>query len=314
MRISGPPTASDPAPLEGVHPRREGEPGKGGLHLVVLSGLFFSFMSLLVKAAGRDLPTMELVFARALVVTVVAGIAMMRRGMGRRTLETGLLLLRGIVGFAALSFFYYSVIHLPLAEATLIHFTNPVFTSLIAALLLGERLRRAEFAMTLAGLAGVAVVVQPTSLLAGGETLPPLAVASALAAALFSASAYVTVRRLRHHDATVIVFAFAAVSVVIALPLMLPSFVPPHGWQWPLLLGIGLATYLGQLFLTMGLQREPAGRATSAGSVQVLFATAWGAVFFGDLPRASSVAGGALIVVSVLLLARLRERASPPSC
>jgi len=268
-------------------------------------------MSLLVKVAGRDLPTMELVFARALVVSVVAGVAMVRRGVGWNALEPGLLLLRGIVGFAALSFFYYSVVHLPLAEATLIHFTNPVFTSLIAALLLGERLRRAEFAMTLTGLAGVAVVVRPTSLLAGGETLPPLAVASALAAALFSASAYVTVRRLRHHDATVIVFAFAAVSVVIALPLMLPSFVTPHGWQWPLLLGIGLATYLGQLFLTMGLQREPAGRATSAGSVQVLFATAWGAVFFGDLPRASSIAGGALIVVSVLLLARLRDRTSP---
>ena len=291
---------------DGVDRCRPRDSHRGGLHLIVLSGLFFSLMSLLVKAAGRDLPTMELVFARAVVVTAVAGAAMVRRGVRATALEPGLLLLRGLIGFAALSFFYYSVVHLPLAEATLIHFTNPVFTSIIAALLLGERLRSAQFAMTLTGIAGVAIVVQPATLLAGGGALPPLAVASALAAALFSASAYVTVRRLRHHDATVIVFAFAAVSAVIALPLMLPSFVTPRGWQWPLLLGVGLATYLGQLFLTMGLQREPAGRAMSAGSVQVLFATAWGAIFFGDLPETSSIAGGALIVASVFLLARLR--------
>ncbi len=275
------------------------------------SALFFSLMSLMVKIAGQRLPTMELVFVRATFVTALAGLDLVRRrvpvwgGQGR------MLLVRGLVGFVALSCFYYSVIRLPLAEATVLHFTNPVFTALIAAAFLGEALRPGELLLVVAGLAGVTVMVQPTALFgAGGAPLPALPVASSILAAVLSAAAYVIVRYLRQHDAMLIVFYFAAVSVLGAFPLMLPSFVWPVGSEWMLLCGVGLSTFLGQLFLTLGLQRERAGRAMAVGYLQIVFASAWGVIFFAELPRPATALGGAVVILATLTLARLRERPS----
>jgi drug/metabolite transporter (DMT)-like permease len=272
---------------------------------MALSALFFSLMSLAVKVAGRRLPTMELVFARAVVVSALAAFDLNRRRVRVTGRDTGMLLLRGVVGFAALACFYYSVIHLPLAEATVIHFTNPVFTALIAAVFLGERLRARELALAVAGLAGVAVMVHPTGTLAPeAPELPLVAVACSLAAALLSAVAYTLVRHLRHHDAMLVVFSFAGLSSLAALPLMLPSFVWPHRAEWMVLLAVGLTTFGGQVFLTLGLQRERAGRATTVGYLQIVFATLWGALVFGDRPGLETALGAGIIVATTMMLAR----------
>lgn len=278
---------------------------------MVLSALSFSLMSLTVKMAGQRIPVMELVFARAAVVTALAGIDLGRRRVPLWDRLAPLLLARGLVGFVALSLFYYSVVHLPLAEATVLHFTNPVFTAVIAALFLREALRPREFALALASLAGVVVMVRPAGLLGAGPPLPPLAVASSLAASLLAAVAYVIVRHMRRLDAMLIVFHFAAISVIGAAPLMLPSFVMPRGVDWAVLAGVGVSTFFGQLFLTLGLQRERAGRATTAGYLQIVFATLWGALVFSDLPGPMTLLGAAIIVGCTLLLARLREVPPP---
>jgi drug/metabolite transporter (DMT)-like permease len=279
-----------------------------GLRYMALSAFSFSIMSLLVKLAGERFSTMELVFARAFVVSVLALGDLWRRRVPLRNPEQGLLLLRGLIGLAALASLYFSLIRLPLAEATVLQFTNPLWTALIAALLLGEALHRRELALTAVSLAGVILVVRPFGLLGGSQVeLDPLGVAGALAGALLAAGAYVLVRRLRRHDAMLVVFTFALVSVVIGFPLMLPSFVWPQGYQWVLLLGIGLATFGGQITMTMGLQRERAGRATAVGYLQIVFASIWGMIFFAAVPAVTTLLGAGLIVGATLFLAPSRQ-------
>jgi len=276
-----------------------------GLQCMALSAFFFSVMSLTVKLAGQRIPTMELVFARAVVVSLVAWLDLRRRGVALRGADTRSLLLRGMVGFVALTCFYYAVVRLPLAEATVIHFTNPVFTALIAAVWLGERLRAREFGLAVVGLLGVVVMVRPAGLLGlAGPPLPLVPVAASVTAALLAAVAYVLVRHLRHHDAMLVVFYFAGLSSLVAFPLMLPVFVWPSGNEWPLLLAVGVTTLLGQIFLTLGLQRERAARAVTAGYLQIVFATLWGALFFAERPSLTTAIGAAIIVATTLLLAR----------
>jgi drug/metabolite transporter (DMT)-like permease len=285
-------------------------PGRrlSGLECMVLSAFFFSLMSLSVKLVGQRIPTLELMFARGALVTVVAGADLARRRVALRGADTRSLLLRGMVGFVALGCFYYAVVHLPLAEATVIHFTNPLFTTLIAAAFLGERIRSRELALTAVGLLGVALMVRPTGALAfGAAPLPLLPVAASIAAAVLAAVAYALVRHLRRHDHMLIVFYFAGLTSLAAFPLMLPAFVWPRGSEWPLLLAVGVTTLFGQIFLTLGLQRERAGRATAVGYVQIVFASLWGAVVFGDVPGVSTLAGAAVIVASTVLLARERR-------
>jgi drug/metabolite transporter (DMT)-like permease len=273
----------------------------------------FSVMAALVKLAGRTLPTMEVVVARSVVTSLLSWLALTRAGIPFGGREPRLLLLRGVLGFLSLTCFYYAVVHLPLADATVIQYTNPVFTALIAAALLGEALRRKEVALTLGSLAGVVVVTRPSFLFGGGgSALAPLGVTAALFGAVFSASAYVTVRRLRREEPMVVVFWFGAVSLLLGLPfLTLGETRLPRGWEWALLAGVGVSTHLGQVFLTRGLMLEPAGRATAVGYLQILFAAIWGILLFGERPDLATALGALVIVGCTWLLAR--SRATPPT-
>ena len=269
---------------------------------------FFSVMSALVKVAGARYPTMQVVWVRSLVVLVISWGMLRSRGQSVHGRERGLLVLRGLLGFGGLSCFYYGVIHLPLAEATVIQYTNPVWTGFIAALVLGEWIGWSQVGLALLALAGVVLVAQPSVLFGGGSGLDPHAVMIAFAGAVFSAAAYVAVRRLRGESTMVIVFWFALIGSILPLPFALTgNWLAPAGWQeWLLLAGIGVTTHLGQVYLTLGLQNEAAGRAMTVGNLQILFALIWGVMLFGAWPGPIAGIGGLLIVFSVVGVARTR--------
>lgn len=270
----------------------------------MVAGAFaFSVMSALVKAGGATLPTMELVLGRSLGMLALVWLTLRMRGVGVGGGERRILVLRGVLGFIALSAFYYSVVHLPLADATVIQYTNPVWTALIAAVVLGEHLRPLEVVASVASLLGVIMVARPTFLFDGGGVgLDPLAVAVALGGAIFSAAAYVTVRRLRGEDGLVIVWYFALISSLAAAPAVVPVWVTPTAGEWGLLAAIAISTYAGQVFMTWGLQRERAGKAMAVGYLQIVFAGVWGFLFFSEVPDAWGIAGGAVVVASTLVL------------
>jgi drug/metabolite transporter (DMT)-like permease len=262
-------------------------------------------MSLLVKLAGGTLPTMEIVLARSMVMAGLSAGAIVATGGDFRGREPRLLLLRGVLGFVALTCFFYAVIHLPLAEATVIHFTSPVFTALIAAVALGESLRGREMLLAALSLCGVALVARPAFLFGGSaSSLEATTVLIALGGAMVSAGAYTTVRRLRNERAMVIVFYFATVSGLGAIPAVIPVWTTPTPMELLLLLGVGVATHLGQLCLIRGLRSERAGRAMTVGYIQIVFAALWGALVFGDVPDGWSVVGALVIIASTFFVSR----------
>jgi drug/metabolite transporter (DMT)-like permease len=286
-----------------------------GLRYMAASALCFSVMSALVRVAGRHLPSQEIVLLRGLLTLGLSWVALRRAGLSPWGERKGLLLLRGCAGFVALSCYYYAVTHLPLADATVLHFTNPVMTVLLASFVLGEKLRARELALVGVCLAGVVLVARPPFLF--GETAAPLdpwAVGVALGGALFSAVAYVTVRAIGpSENPLVVVFYFPLVTVPATIPLVVGNFVWPSATDWILLLGIGVSTQLGQVYLTRGLQLEPAGRATAVSYVQVALAYVLGVVLFAEHPSAWSTAGAGLVLVGILALGRRAEPTPPPS-
>jgi drug/metabolite transporter (DMT)-like permease len=279
-----------------------------GLRYMAVGAFWFSVMSLLVKEAGTRLPSAQIVLARA-VVTFVLSWAMLRHagvnpwGNDRRRLA-----LRGLVGASSITCFYYSLVHLPISEATVIQYMNPVFTAILAGALLGERMGRREIACLLLSLAGVVLVTHPAALFGGEARLNPWHVGIALAGALSAASAYTTIRALRDEHPLVVVFYLPVMTIPTAIPL-LAGAAPrwPTPLEWLVLLGVGVSTQVAQLYMTRGLQMERAGRATSVGYLQIVFAAAWGILFFGEVPDAWSVAGAALIVGSTLALIGFRR-------
>lgn len=281
-----------------------------GLRYIAASAFFFAVMSVLVKLAGRRLPSQEIVFSRSIFSALFCLVLLRRAGVSPWGVRRRLLLLRGVLGFTALSCFFFALVHLPLADATVIQYTNPAFTALIAVWALGERIGVAEGLAVLLSLAGVTLVARPAFLFGGDVALDPLAVGVALAGAILSGAAYVTVRRLGESEhPLVIVFWFALVAAVGSIPLAAPGALLPHGREWAFLLGIGVCTQAGQTYLTHGLRLERAGRAMTVGYLQILFAAALGAAVFDEIPGPWSWVGAAMVVVGTVLVARSRPRA-----
>ena len=282
-----------------------------GIRHMAAAAFFFSIMSVLVKAAGQRLPAQEMVLARAAVGAVISWAWLRSRGISPLGNRKGLLLARSVIGFGALSAFFFALTRLPLADATVIQYTNPVFTAVLAAVFLSERVRGRDLGLILVSLAGVVLMTRPTFLFGGlDQRLDPLAVAVALAGAVLSAGAYVTVRELgKTEDPVVIVFWFAMVATLGSAPFTAVHGLLPTPLEWGALLAIGVATQLGQVFLTKGLREERAGRAMAVAYMQIVFAAIWGAVFFAEYPDFWGVTGALLIVLGTAGVARTgRER------
>jgi drug/metabolite transporter (DMT)-like permease len=275
--------------------------------MMMLSALAFSVMTVLVKLAGERLPSQELVVARAVISLVLSGGLLWQAGVSPWGQDRRWLWIRGGLGFAGLSCVYAAVTHLPLAEATVLQYLYPPITALLAGIFLGEAISRRVLVATALSLTGVAVVVRPAFLFGDqAGTLDPLWVAAAIAGAIFSAGAYVVVRKLAQQgeDPLVIVFYFPLVTLPAAFPTMLPDFIWPRGVEWLLLLGIGVATQIGQVSLTRGLALLPAAHGTSLSYLQVVFAAIWGSLLFGERPDLLAVLGASLVIGSALWLAR----------
>ena len=306
------PLAQPTGPVETDRRPEAGGPGPGarGVLWMLGSALGFSVMSLLVKVASASFPTMELVFARSAFMAALTFTALRLDGASPLGVDRRTLLARGAVGATALSLFYFGIGRLPLGDAVTVQYTAPVWTALTAALILGERVRPVVAASAVLSMAGVVLVARPSVLFGAGAALDPAGVAAVAAAAVLSGLAYTFVRKLRQTDRPMaIIFYLSWVGMVGALPFaLLGGWAWPTGWQWLLLLGIGLATHAGQVGLTKGMQTLEAGTASAIGYVQVVLAFVWGAVFLGDAVDGLSLAGAAVVVSSVLLVVRRRTR------
>jgi drug/metabolite transporter (DMT)-like permease len=283
-------------------------PSRGVLYMAT-SALGFSLMSMLVKVASVRLPTGEIVLARAIVTLMLSYVLVMRADLPIWGTQRGKLVFRGLLGFGGLTGYYIAIARLPLADATTIQQTTPLVTAFLAYWLLGERVGITTFIAFACGITGVLVIVHPS-----GNGLDPVGVAVAIAGSTCSAIAYVTVKQLsKTEHPLVIVFYFPLVATPLAVPWAIAEWVAPDAIDVLLLVGIGIATQIGQVFLTMGLAAERASRATSVGYLQVAFAIGWQFLVFDDPPTLATLGGAALIVAGTLVIAATAGRRSPPA-
>lgn len=275
-----------------------------GVAYVVASAFAFSVMTSLVKVAGARLPSQEVVAARAAVSLLLSWMLVRRTGLSPWGTHRRLLFFRGLLGYLALSCVFHSVAAMPLADATVLQYLYPLFTAILATMFLGERPSPRIAVAGFASLAGIVLVTRPSFLFGAVEHAPaPVDVLIAIGGALFTAIAYIGVKKLTALEhPLVIVFYFPLVTLPATVPALLHSAVMPTAFEWLVLLGVGIATQAGQVWLTRGLQFQSATTATALTYLQVVFATLWGTLFFGEVPDRRSIVGAALVVSGAFLL------------
>jgi drug/metabolite transporter (DMT)-like permease len=283
-----------------------------GIRAMAIGAWWFAVMGLLVKLSGRRLPSSQIVLVRAALTLAMSYWAVRQARLASPWgKQRGLLLVRGALGAIGINCFYYSLVHLPLGVATLIQYTNPIFATILAALWVGERVRGGELLCLASAMVGVVLITRPGFLFGAAATAyAQRDIAIALLGAVCSGAAYAAVRKLGSGEhPTVVVFYLPLVTFPIAIPFASSNWLMPTGSEWLLLLGMGGATQLAQVYMTKGLQAETAVRATTTGYLQIVFAGAWGALLLGERPSAWTLAGAAIIVASALVLAFGKRRA-----
>jgi len=273
-------------------------PVSPGVRYMLLATGFFALMNVGVKCLPR-IPAHEIVLFRA-AVTLVAGYILVRRaGLSPWGNHKPLLLLRGLAGTAALMMYFYTLQRMPLASAVTIQYLSPIFTVILAGLLLREPPRAVQWLFFLISFGGVLLIkgfdtrVAPTDLVIG------------ISAAVCSGLAYNFIRKLKDHDhPLVVVFYFPLVTVPLIGSYSIFHWVPPQGWEWAILIGVGLATTAAQVYMTKSYQLERAANVSNLNYLGVVYALAIGYVFFDELMTLPALGGIVLIVLGVMLGAR----------
>lgn len=269
---------------------------------MLLALVAFTAMNALVKLGGQHFTPLELVFWRsALGAALVLPLALGRRGL--RLASFRLMLLRTLLGVAAMFSGFLALQGLTLAEVTLVSQLQPVLVALGAPLLLGdgERAGRSLWGALGLGLVGGLVILGPSAAAGSWWGL------AALLSALFSAGAHLCLRPLgKGEDDRAIVFWFLAGSAMVAAaaaPWIDGVAVgAPSAASWGLLAGLAVTATAGQLFMTRAYQLERAAVVATVAYAAPLLATLIDALVFGIVPGWNAYAGGGLVVIAGLTL------------
>lgn len=278
----------------------------GGIALRLAAMLGLALMFVVVKVvAERGVHIAESLFWRqAFALPFVFFWAMTHGGLA--ALKTGRIAAHGrraAMGIVGMGLNFGGVILLPLAEATTISLSVPIFATIFAALLLGEPTGRARWSAVVVGFVGVLIVLQPGGMgVFGGSHMTGALVA--LSGAIMTALITIAVRDLGRTENTVaIVFWFSLLSLIplgIALPFV---WVPHSPADWGLLVLLGLSGAVVQMCLTGALRLAPVSVVIPMDYSSLLWSVAFGWWFFGTLPAATTWIGAPVIIGSGLFIA-----------
>ena len=287
--------------MEGDHALRRALP------LIVFAGLCFSTLDATAKYLVQDHALFLVVWARyAGQMLVTTPIAWQRAGPGFwRTRHLRVQLARSLCLVAATACFFGALRFLPLAEGSAVSFLAPIFALLLSMPVLGERPTRARWLSALAGFAGILILVRPGSAVFHPAT--GLLVMAAISNALY----LVLTRRLQKDTPHTTLFYSGLVGTVL-LSFALPSIETPGTITWTdalFLVVLGALAGFGHWMLIGAFLRAPASLVAPFTYLQMIWATLYGYLVFGQLPDGLSALGMAVIVASGVALVVHERRA-----
>ncbi|HRE69479.1 MAG: DMT family transporter [Candidatus Accumulibacter sp.] len=283
--------------------------GEGGaplrLHAALLflaALLLFAALDATAKHLSAYLAVPLLVWARYLVHLVIM-LMVVAPSMGRRLVVTGrpwLMSLRGLTLVAVTLLGQLALKTLPLAETTALIFVAPLLVALLAAPLLGEKVRLRTWLATIAGFVGVLLIARP-----GGSLFGP-GVAYALGAALSYAAYQILTRKLAATEHPMRLLFYTALLGTLAMLPALPVYwdgIWPTPTQSLLIVSLGLYGGIGHFLLIRAFHATSASLLAPLIYTQLVWATLLGWLVFDHFPDFLTVVGMMVIGASGLSLA-----------
>ncbi|MEP1199828.1 DMT family transporter [Tateyamaria sp.] len=294
-------------------PTTQNKPGTAiGLKLTAV--FLFMVMAAMIKEATQSVPAGQAVFFRSFFAMPIIMIWIWHRGDLRQALVPVNLMghiWRGLFGTTAMALTFAGLGLLPLPEVTAIGYATPMFTVILAAVMLGETVRLFRISAVALGLVGVMIVIWPR-LSVDADTLGTAGTIGALmvlGASILRALVQIHIRTLVKTEHTAaIVFYFSLTATILSLFSLPFGWVIPSAFDATLLIGAGLVGGVAQILVTSSYRFGGASMLAPFDYASLIFAAIIGYFVFAEVPTLNMVAGAALVVLGgVLIIWRERQ-------
>ena len=269
-------------------------------------GAVFSFaaMAIAVRELQRHMGSFEIVFLRSIVMFGLSLAMVSRAGVASlRTRRIGMHAGRNLIHLLGQVLWVYSIGALTLATVFAIEFTMPVWTAILAAFFLHERLTRPRLVQLVLGIVGVLIILRP-----GVGAFHPAALAM-IVGSLCYASSFVFTKRLTSTDtALAVLFWMAVIQTPISLALAIPQWVMPVAVDVPWILGVGAGAFFAHYCMTRSMKLVDAGVAVPIDFIRLPLIAVVGAVFYNEAFD-PMVLVGATVIFAGTYYSLSRERA-----
>lgn len=259
--------------------------------------------TLTIRFATEELHPYQAVFLRFLFGLLMIAPVVMRGGFAPlRTKRLPLLGLRGILSASEMCLWFLAVLYLPLAEATTLNFTVPLFGTILAALILRETIRIHRWLAVFVGFIGVGLIIQPGTAAMQPASLLPIAAAICMASA-----GLITKRLVATESTTALLFYLMLITTPVSL---IPAL---FVWQTPSWHVLGLMALAAAMMNLMqvcnvkALQLADYSFFVGFSYLRLPIIAILGLILFGEVPDIWILPGGALIIAAAVYVA-LRER------
>jgi drug/metabolite transporter (DMT)-like permease len=279
-----------------------------GVVLKLSSVVLLSCLAACVKYLGDGVPTGQIIFVRGVISMAVLGfIAWHFHGF--KILRTERLrshALRSLAGTASMFCWFTALTMIPLADFTAISFTAPLFLTLLAMVLLGERIHAYRWTALAIGFVGVLITIGP-HLSFGGDSPreSSFGVLVAFGAAAFSAAAITTLRSMSGaggEHPLAITFYFSLTTVICSALTAVGGWPMPTPEQWFFIGLSALFGVFGQLLMTMSYRYAEVSTLAPLDYTNLLLAVTLGFYFFDEVPHWSMWIGAPLVIAAGLII------------
>ena len=271
-----------------------------GIVWLSIGAFLFSITDVIVKLLGRKFDPMELALFRYGIGMIILTPIFIKMGLENlKTKKIGLHIIRMLLAMLAQVGIFITVINIPLADATAIFFSKPLFTTIIAVFLVSEIVSKRRWSATAIGFLGVIIMVRP------GDGSMNLIALVGVAAALTFAIANVLIRVLsRTEPPNRILFYYHIGGIIVFTGPAIFVWQTPIGIEWVLLISVAVLTTIG---MTCFVRAFSIGEANAVGPIEyvrLIYAAIFGYFVFSEIPSLWTGVGAILIIASAIYIAR----------
>jgi drug/metabolite transporter (DMT)-like permease len=294
-------------------------PNVQGALWLVSGGFIFTTNGAMIRLLSAEIEGVQTAFFRAFFsVLLLAPMMLTGRVQPWRSQRIQGHFWRTVMGTCSMVLGFYAVSMLPLADATALAFSQPLFSVVLAAVVLHEKVRWRRWTATIVGFIGVLVMVRP-----GSGSLQPGAIVALLNAFAVGIS-ILLVRRLSDSEPPLMILTqFALFSTLLLAPPAIwfwrwPSF---HGWT--LAVGVSVTATVGQYFWVQAFATGEMSAVAPFDYLRLPFAVFVGWLIWGEMPVIWTYLGASIVIGSALYIAyreaqlmrerRVVARAMPPA-